>query len=175
MESVQPLLSSSKHIDKSLEYQYLKPWLRDGLITSSGTKWHSRRKLMTPIFHSEMLRDYFDVAAREARVFVKCLIVELGKPEFDVIPYAKRAALDVICGKFSSFFSGSMIYLRMGIIEVVDDDPVIDANVKLNHEAHVLIKILFLVFRCDLVCVVVIIQSYDRLLKNKILSLYLYF
>ncbi|XP_058807967.1 cytochrome P450 4c3-like [Phymastichus coffea] len=97
VESVQPLLSSSQHIDKSLEYQYLKPWLRDGLITSGGAKWRSRRKFLTPIFHSEMLRDYFGVAAREARVFVKCLRSELGKPEFDVIPYAKRAALDVIC------------------------------------------------------------------------------
>ncbi|TGZ35386.1 Cytochrome P450 4C1, partial [Temnothorax longispinosus] len=36
VETVQPLLHSSVHIDKSLEYQYLKPWLNTGLGTSSG-------------------------------------------------------------------------------------------------------------------------------------------
>lgn len=36
VEAVQPLLSNSNHIDKSLEYQYLKPWLGTGLVTSSG-------------------------------------------------------------------------------------------------------------------------------------------
>lgn len=35
-EGVKPLLSSSAHIDKSLEYQYLKPWLGTGLVTSTG-------------------------------------------------------------------------------------------------------------------------------------------
>lgn len=36
VEAVQPLLSSSTHIEKSLEYQYLKPWLGTGLVTSGG-------------------------------------------------------------------------------------------------------------------------------------------
>jgi len=36
VEAVQPLLNSSVHIDKSLEYQYLKPWLGTGLLTSGG-------------------------------------------------------------------------------------------------------------------------------------------
>lgn len=35
-EAIQPLLSSSVHIDKSLEYQYLQPWLGSGLVTSTG-------------------------------------------------------------------------------------------------------------------------------------------
>jgi hypothetical protein len=32
----QPILSSSKHIDKSADYCYLHPWLGTGLLTSSG-------------------------------------------------------------------------------------------------------------------------------------------
>ncbi|XP_076383747.1 cytochrome P450 4C1-like [Megalopta genalis] len=58
-EPVQPLLSSSVHIDKSLEYEYLQPWLGSGLLTSTGEKWHSRRKLLTPTFHSGLLEVYF--------------------------------------------------------------------------------------------------------------------
>ena len=33
---LQPILSSSKHIDKSADYSYLHPWLGTGLLTSAG-------------------------------------------------------------------------------------------------------------------------------------------
>lgn len=32
----QPILSSSKHINKSTDYSYLHPWLGTGLLTSAG-------------------------------------------------------------------------------------------------------------------------------------------
>jgi len=32
----QPILSNSKHIDKSADYCYLHPWLGSGLLTSAG-------------------------------------------------------------------------------------------------------------------------------------------
>ena len=96
-EAIQPLLSSSIHIDKSLEYKYLQPWLGSGLVTSTGEKWHFRRKLLTPTFHSGLLEVYLKTAIREAEVLISCLRKEIGKPAFDIVPYAKRATLDVIC------------------------------------------------------------------------------
>ncbi|XP_053972202.1 cytochrome P450 4c3-like [Hylaeus volcanicus] len=96
-EAIQPLLNSSVHIDKSLEYEYLHPWLGSGLVTSAGEKWHFRRKLLTPTFHSGLLETYFKTTMREAKVLISCLRNELGKPAFDIVPYAKRATLDVIC------------------------------------------------------------------------------
>ncbi|KAF3422421.1 LOW QUALITY PROTEIN: hypothetical protein E2986_02542 [Frieseomelitta varia] len=96
-EAIQPLLSSSVHIDKSLEYEYLRPWLGSGLVTSTGEKWHFRRKLLTPTFHSGLLEIYLKTTIREAQILVSCLSKEVGKPEFDIVPYAKRATLDIIC------------------------------------------------------------------------------
>ncbi|KAK2580231.1 hypothetical protein KPH14_012487 [Odynerus spinipes] len=96
VEAIQPLLSSSVHIDKSLEYRYLRSWLGNGLITSEGEKWHFRRKLLTSSFHSGLLEEYLRITTREARVMISCLEKEIGK-SFDVVPYAKRASLDVIC------------------------------------------------------------------------------
>ncbi|KYN08578.1 PREDICTED: cytochrome P450 4c3-like [Cyphomyrmex costatus] len=96
VEAVQPLLSSSIHIDKSLEYQYLKPWLGTGLVTSNGEKWHFRRKLLTPTFHSGLLETYLKTAKEETNVLISCLRNEVDK-WFDIVPFAKRAALDIIC------------------------------------------------------------------------------
>ncbi|KAG5344268.1 CP4C3 protein, partial [Acromyrmex heyeri] len=96
IESVQPLLSSSVHIDKSLEYQYLKPWLGTGLVTSSGEKWHVRRKLLTPTFHSGLLETYLKTIKEETNVLISCLGKEVDK-WFNIVPFAKRAALDIIC------------------------------------------------------------------------------
>ena len=44
-ETVEPILNSQKFIDKSHDYDYLRPWLGTGLLTSYGRKWHSRRKV----------------------------------------------------------------------------------------------------------------------------------
>ncbi|XP_031367763.1 cytochrome P450 4c3-like [Apis dorsata] len=96
-EAIQPLLSSSVHIDKSLEYQYLQPWLGSGLVTSTGEKWHFHRKLLTPTFHSGLLELYLKTTIKEAQILISCLRKEIGKPEFDIVPYAKRATLDIIC------------------------------------------------------------------------------
>ncbi|XP_033229180.1 cytochrome P450 4c3-like [Belonocnema kinseyi] len=97
VEQVQPLLSSSIHIDKSPEYEFVRPWLGTGLLTSNGVKWHARRKLLSPTFHNELLKEYLKVAIKEVNVLTYCLQDEVGKAAFDIVPYTKRAALDVIC------------------------------------------------------------------------------
>ncbi|GAB6028883.1 Cytochrome P450 4V2 [Chamberlinius hualienensis] len=49
--AVETLLSSTKWLDKSEDYDFLHKWLGTGLLTSTGAKWQSRRKLLTPTFH----------------------------------------------------------------------------------------------------------------------------
>lgn len=67
----------------------------------SGLKWHARRKLLSPTFHSELLKEYLKVAIKEVNVLTYCLQDEVGKAAFDIVPYTKRSALDVICSKYS--------------------------------------------------------------------------
>ncbi|KAG7202822.1 hypothetical protein KM043_009979 [Ampulex compressa] len=119
-EAIQPLLSSSVHIDKSLEYQYLKPWLGTGLVTSTGEKWHFRRKLLTPTFHSGLLEVYLKTAIREAAVLISCLEKEVGKTEFDIVPYAKRATLDVICDSAMGYHINAQTNFRNEYVLAVD-------------------------------------------------------
>ncbi|XP_012286924.1 cytochrome P450 4c3 [Orussus abietinus] len=96
-EFVQQLLSSPHFIEKSQDYKYTQLWLGNGLLTSTGEIWHYRRKLLTPTFHRDILEKFFITIVQEAEILTTVLRNEVGKSEFDMVPYAKRASLDVIC------------------------------------------------------------------------------
>lgn len=55
------VLGSSKHINKSLLYDALHPFLKTGLLTSGGEKWHIRRKMLTPSFHFNILKEFCEI------------------------------------------------------------------------------------------------------------------
>lgn len=68
------------------------------LFLFSGEKWHFRRKLLTPTFHSNLIEVYLKTVKEETNVLISCFEKEVDR-WFDVVPYVKRATLDIICGK----------------------------------------------------------------------------
>uniref|UniRef100_A0A1B0DR40 Uncharacterized protein n=1 Tax=Phlebotomus papatasi TaxID=29031 RepID=A0A1B0DR40_PHLPP len=92
-----PILGSPKHIDKSSDYNYLHPWLGTGLLTSSGVKWHSRRKILTPAFHFKILEDFIDVFSEQSSILASKLAVEVEKESFNIFPYVTLCTLDIVC------------------------------------------------------------------------------
>ena len=97
-DSAEVLLKGSKHIEKSLIYDFLHPWLGTGLLTASGEKWKQRRRLITPSFHFNILQDFLDVMNEQSQVMIQNLKIqqESGR-KFDVGKTITMYALDTIC------------------------------------------------------------------------------
>nr|AFH35031.1 cytochrome P450 4C [Portunus trituberculatus] len=95
--SAEVLLSSQKHLDKSRDYSFLHPWLGTGLLTSTGRKWHSRRKMLTPAFHFKILEDFVEVFNSQSHKMLTKLKGKADGRPFDVFPFITLCTLDIIC------------------------------------------------------------------------------
>ncbi|CAL4060717.1 unnamed protein product, partial [Meganyctiphanes norvegica] len=95
--NVEVILSSNKHIDKSRDYNFLHPWLGTGLLTSTGSKWKSRRKTLTPTFHFKILEDFVDVFNVQASKLVTKLTPVADGDVVNMFPFVTCATLDIIC------------------------------------------------------------------------------
>ncbi|XP_076879046.1 cytochrome P450 4V7 [Brachyhypopomus gauderio] len=96
-ETIEPVLSSSRHLDKSYPYRFLQPWLGTGLLTSTGDKWRRRRKMLTPSFHFSILADFLEVMNEQSEILVQKMQDHVGGEPFNCFSYITLCALDIIC------------------------------------------------------------------------------
>nr|AVL92838.1 CYP450 [Locusta migratoria] len=96
-ENIEKVLTSYELITKSVHYKFLKPWLGEGLLTSTGSKWQRRRKMLTPAFHFKILENFVGVFAEKAQVLVQKLRNNADGHEFDIYPSIALCSLDIIC------------------------------------------------------------------------------
>ena len=106
LSDLEVILSTTKLMDKSMEYDVLKPWLREGLLLSKGRKWYHRRKILTPAFHFQILQDFVHIFNKQSFQMVQCLHAEMGKSndqqqqqQIELAKWIHLVTLDVICGK----------------------------------------------------------------------------
>ncbi|XP_041778262.1 cytochrome P450 4d2-like [Anopheles merus] len=88
----------AKKTEKSQIYEFIEPWLGQGLLISSGEKWFHRRKIITPTFHFKILESFVTVFNREAELLIEKLgqNADAGR-EFDIYEPISLYALDSIC------------------------------------------------------------------------------
>lgn len=94
---IEIFLTSQKLISKSSEYDFLHSWMGTGLLTSTGQKWHQRRKIITPAFHFKILEDFVEIMEKQGNIFIEKLKTIQGQ-EINIFPHVSMYALDVICG-----------------------------------------------------------------------------
>ncbi|KAJ3598664.1 hypothetical protein NHX12_002169, partial [Muraenolepis orangiensis] len=61
---------SSSEPKEDIVYRFLKPWIGDGLLVTSGQKWFSHRRLLTPGFHFNILKPYVKLTADCSKVML---------------------------------------------------------------------------------------------------------
>ncbi|XP_051159845.1 cytochrome P450 4C1-like [Leptopilina boulardi] len=91
------LLSSMKYIEKSKEYDFLHPWLKTGLLTSTGKKWQTRRKMLTPAFHFSVLKEFLDIFDEHSKILVEHLKSHGDESVHDIVPIFTKYTLNTIC------------------------------------------------------------------------------
>ncbi|KAL7646994.1 UNVERIFIED_CONTAM: hypothetical protein RMT77_002251 [Armadillidium vulgare] len=94
--AVETLLNNSKNLEKGSDYNVLHSWLGRGLLTSSGSKWHMRRKMLTPAFHFKILEEFTEVINQQSQKFVNKLQKYSDGTPFNILPLITLTTLDVI-------------------------------------------------------------------------------
>lgn len=93
------LLKSSRHADKSVMYTFLHNFLGTGLLTSNGKKWQHRRKILTPAFHFNILRQFASIFHDESEKVIAHINsrIAAGDNVLDVATISCRFTLNTIC------------------------------------------------------------------------------
>ncbi|XP_071538554.1 cytochrome P450 4C1-like [Panulirus ornatus] len=92
------VLNSTRHLDKSHQYDFFHPWLGNtNVFLTSGSTWHSRRKLLTPAFHFKILEEFMDVFNTQSSKLVKKLQRKADGKLFNIFPDITNCTLDIIC------------------------------------------------------------------------------
>ena len=96
--STELFFKGTKNLEKSYDYKILIPWVKYGLATSSGKKWQQRRKLITPTFHYDILKDFLQVMNEQTTIMIDKIDSLVSSNEnVNISKHLKLCALDIIC------------------------------------------------------------------------------
>lgn len=95
-DTVESLVTSTTNITKSEQYDYMRPWLGTGLLTSSGDHWRRHRKALTPAFHFKLLESFAPIMNSNVKIFLN-RIEKAQSNKMDIRDLVCDMALDIIC------------------------------------------------------------------------------
>ncbi len=96
-EYIEKIISASKNMQKPFGYEYLKEWLGEGLLTSTGEHWHKHRKIITPTFHFSILESFCEIFSEKSKILVERLSHHADTDTtINIHQFVTRAALDII-------------------------------------------------------------------------------
>ncbi|XP_048480705.1 cytochrome P450 4C1 [Plutella xylostella] len=96
-DDIEKLLSNPKFNEKGVPYTFFKPWLCDGLLISNGDKWFRRRKILTPAFHFQVLRQFSRSFTAHTAALLAALQREVTRDATDLDPVVSKATLTIMC------------------------------------------------------------------------------
>ncbi|XP_050681338.1 cytochrome P450 4C1-like isoform X1 [Leptidea sinapis] len=96
-DDVQALINGSKYNGKGFVYDFSRPWLGDGLLLSDGVKWHQRRKILTPAFHFNILKNFYSILLDNSEILLDRIETEVSQPRTEILDIVSDYTLRSIC------------------------------------------------------------------------------
>ncbi|TGZ47943.1 Uncharacterized protein DBV15_11188 [Temnothorax longispinosus] len=96
-DDLKAILNSAKHIDKSGVYHVLHRLVGTGLSTSKGAKWHSRRNILAPLFHFNILQQFVEILFEQSENMTKSLKDIRGAVVKDSVSFVSEYTLNALC------------------------------------------------------------------------------
>lgn len=96
---LQVILGSTKHVEKTFMYSLLHNFLGDGLITSSGNKWQTHRKLLQPTFQNTILETFIRTFSSSA-ICLNAKIASEGAEPINITHFINECVIDILNGKY---------------------------------------------------------------------------
>lgn len=97
-DECESVLGSNKLLTKLTHYSFLSAWIGDGLLISKPNKWRPRRKLLTPTFHYDILKDFVQVFNRHGRTLcAKFDKLSNSGEVVNIFHMVTLCTLDIIC------------------------------------------------------------------------------
>ncbi|XP_022100029.1 cytochrome P450 4F22-like isoform X2 [Acanthaster planci] len=97
-------------IQGALSYNFVRPWLGDGLLLAKGDIWVRTRRLLTPAFHFDVLKPYIQVNNSAVDVFMTRLErYVLDGASFPVTKHVSLLTLDILLRCAFSYDSSCQI------------------------------------------------------------------
>ncbi|KAJ8709482.1 hypothetical protein PYW08_009486 [Mythimna loreyi] len=88
---------ASTCLEKDSYYDFVEPWLGDGLVTAKYAVWKEHYKHLHPTFSQTFLDTFMGVFNSQSRRLVKSFEKNAGKGLFDHYTNARHVALETIC------------------------------------------------------------------------------
>ncbi|XP_029553328.1 docosahexaenoic acid omega-hydroxylase CYP4F3 isoform X1 [Salmo trutta] len=128
---IKPLLlaPASITVKDELFYGFLRPWLGQSLLLSNGEDWSRRRRLLTPAFHFDILKNYVKIFNHSSNIMHskwRRLVAE-GESRQDMFSHISLMTLDSLlrctfsynsnCQQSSSEYIAAIFELSTLVIE----------------------------------------------------------
>ncbi|CAL1271346.1 unnamed protein product [Larinioides sclopetarius] len=96
-EAVEEVFSGMKTIEKPFFIRWTSLFLGNGLLTSSGHKWKSQRKMLNPCFRTYILKEHLQTINKHSQILAKRLMEETEKEFTKISKYLSDCTFDIIC------------------------------------------------------------------------------
>ncbi|CAD5231102.1 unnamed protein product [Bursaphelenchus xylophilus] len=119
-EECEQVLGSQKTLTKPFHYHFLSAWIGQGLLISEPKKWRPRRKLLTPTFHYDILKDFVQVYNRHAATLLSKFdqLAETGGYS-DIFHTITLCTLDIICESALGYNIGAQLKVHSEYLDAV--------------------------------------------------------